>query len=101
MERPEHSNRTFSSSADDSKHLAPDVPTTGRRPIIAKPSLCWNFSPKQSTAIIHSVLLCLLIGAALVALFMPAEPLAEETSEEPREQQPLASGRPATATGEA
>jgi DHA2 family multidrug resistance protein-like MFS transporter len=42
-----------------------------------------------------------LIGAALVALFMPAEHLAEETSEAPREQQPLASGRPATAAGKA
>ena len=42
-----------------------------------------------------------LIGAALVALFMPAEHLAEETSKEPREQQPFASGRPATATGKA
>lgn len=86
MERPEHSNRTFSFSADDSKHLAPDVPTTGRRPIIAKPSLCWNFSPKQSTAIIHSVLLCLLIGASGCTMFRsnsdPA-PIETGTMDEP------------------
>jgi len=42
-----------------------------------------------------------LIGAALVALFMPAEHLAESATEEPREQQRLTSGRPATAAGKA
>ena len=42
-----------------------------------------------------------LVGAALVARFMPAEHGAEVSSEEMREEQPLTSGRPATATGKA
>ena len=54
----------------------------------------------MGVAIFFPIVLAL-VGAALVARFMPAEHGAEVSAEETQGEQPLASGRPAPAAGKA